>query len=108
MARVGNLLGRFLSSRAGSGIAVLSSLVAFELSECSVAASGICVFSFVTASAIAVLSFLAAFGLSECFVAASGIGVAPPDELGGLQHLSLQSALILSSSICVNNVSETM
>ena len=111
---------------------VLSSLVAFELSECSVAASGICVFSFVTASAIAVLTFLAAFGLSECSVAASlllefllarvgnflgrflssraasGIGVAPPDELGGLQHLSLQSALILSSSICVNNVSETM
>ena len=112
---------------------VLSSLVAFELSECSVAASGICVFSFVTASAIAaVISFLSAFGLSECSVAASlllefllarvgnllgrflssraasGIGVAPPDELGGLQHLSLQSALILSSSICVNNVSETM
>ena len=76
--------------------------------------------------------FLSAFGLSECSVAAplllefllarvgnllgrflssraaSGIGVAPPDELGGLQHLSLQSALILSSSICVNNVSETM
>ena len=110
--------GRVLSSQASSGIA--------ELSERSVAASGIC------ASAIAVLSFLAAFGFSECSVAASlllefllarvgnllgrflssgaasGIGVAPPDELGGLQHLSLQSALILSSSICVNNVSETM
>ena len=32
--------GRFLSSQAGSGTAVSSSLVAFELSECSVAASG--------------------------------------------------------------------
>ena len=65
---------------------VLSSLVAFELSECSVAASGIAV--------------LIDPGIVD--------DVALPDEPGGVQHSFSHSALILSSSIFVNNFLETI
>ena len=63
-------------------------------------------------------SWQAASGISECSVAASGIGalihlgladdVALADEPAGLQHSSLHSALILSRSIGVNQIFETI
>ena len=87
----------FFSFVAASGIAVVSSLVAFELSECSVAASG-----------IGVLSSVVASGIADDVDDDVADDVEPPEELGGLQHLSLQSAFILSSSICVNNLLETI
>ena len=93
-----DFFGRFASWQAASGI-----------SECSVAASLLLEFSSARFSNRRI---------SECSVAASEIGalihlriaddVALADEPAGLQHSSLHSALILSSSIFVNNFFETV
>ena len=93
-----DFLGRFASWQAASGI-----------SECSVAASLLLEFSSAKFSNRRI---------SECSVAASEIGalihlriagdVALADEPAGLQHSSLHSALILSSSIFVNQSFETI
>ena len=93
-----DFLGRFASWQAASGI-----------SECSVAASLLLEFSSARFSNRRI---------SACSVAASGIGalihlrladdVALADEPAGLQHSSLHSALILSRSIGVNQIFETI
>ena len=93
-----DFFGRFASRQAASGI-----------SECSVAASLLLEFSSARFSNRRI---------SECSVAASEIGalihlriagdVALADEPAGLQHSSLHSALILSSSIFVNHFFETI
>ena len=92
-----DFLGRFASGQAASGIL-----------ECSVAASLLLEFSSARFSNRRI---------SACSVAASEIGalihlvaddVALADEPAGLQHSSLHSALILMSSIFVNNFFETI
>ena len=87
-----DFLGRFASRQAASGI-----------SECSVAASLLLEFPSARFSNRRI---------SECSVAASEIVVLVDpriaDELAGLQHLSLHSALILSSSIFFSHFFETI
>ena len=82
---------RFLSSQASSGIAVLSSLVAFEHSECSVAASSLCYLADVTDYSIDL------FGLAMLIKSEV---VLPLWKSLDLKHSTRKSLFVVTPPIC--------